>query len=118
MVQNHVAPYVPCELMGTLLYYGAWDIKNLFWLLQGQQPFEFIPPLMPLFEFTTIKAIWLLLFVFLRQKANTGNAKMRKKYGFIMEVSMVFAPYTVSLSMQNFTMNNHALEMEHYNVWP
>ena len=31
---------------------------------------------------------------------------------------MVFTPYTASLSMQNFTMNNHTLELEHYNVWP
>ena len=47
MVQNYVAPYVPCELVGTPLYYGARDFKNLlFLLLQGQQPFESIPPLM------------------------------------------------------------------------
>ena len=47
MIQNHVAPYVPCELVGTPLYYGAWDMENLFfWLLQGHQPFESIPPLM------------------------------------------------------------------------
>jgi hypothetical protein len=91
-----------------------------FWLLQGQQPFESIPPLMPLFEFTTILVIWLLLFVFcfFRQKANTTNAEIKKEYGFIIEVSMFFAPYTASLSMQNFTMINHALELEHYNVWP
>ena len=36
MVQNLVAPYVACELVGKPLYYGAWDFKNLFfWLLQG-----------------------------------------------------------------------------------
>ena len=47
MIQNHVTPYVPCELVGTPLYYGTWNMENLFfWLLQGQQPFESIPRLM------------------------------------------------------------------------
>ena len=51
MVQNLVAPYVPCELVGMPLYYEAWNFKILFfWLLRGQQPFESIPPLMQEFE--------------------------------------------------------------------
>jgi hypothetical protein len=47
MIQNLVVPYLPCELLGTLLYYEAWDFMNMFfWLLQEHQPFESIPPLM------------------------------------------------------------------------
>ena len=42
-----MATYVPCEQLGTPLYYGTLNVQNgFFGILTRQQPFESILPLM------------------------------------------------------------------------
>ena len=41
------APYVPCEQLGTPLYYGTLNVQNgFFGILTRLTPFVSIPPLM------------------------------------------------------------------------
>ena len=60
------------------MYYGAWDIKNLFFLLlQGQQPFESILPL--ILEHASI---------FLKCTVNEGWGELNNPYIGTWEVGL------------------------------